>query len=266
MLGGLVLADRSNLSLQLPTMSWSDAGRDFYSLRRSRSHREDTPYVDRRNRAPSPRGTSSDHPPYNTYSSYDSYRRCSRSHGAHKFSKEDFYEDYDASRVNQRSRVPHFRSPSDTFVYSDNEQYGAFDEALGFSGEDWDEISEDSASSLSFISAIPETDIPRIAPARRIRRRGSAPELGNSPDWEEIQIPAERGPWARRRQRPIEGGRLNSFGYRAATPDRHSRFRDERSPLGGSDISTRFELTSSGPTGKCSTDSYNERNGLQNPS
>jgi hypothetical protein len=142
--------------------------------------------------------------------------------------------------VDQWKQAPRSGSLSD----SDREQYPASnDGALSSSGEDWEEISEDSAS-LSVISATSGTDIPRIEAIRRLRRRGSAPELGHFPDWEETQIQAER------RQRPIEGERLDFFDYDAATPDRPSRLRDERLSLGGFGISTRFEHTPNGPTGK----------------
>jgi len=231
-----------------------DSRRAHYSLRRSRSHRllpkndiYHTSFVDPWSRASSPRGTSSDHP------TYYSYRRRSRSYGPHTASKEYFYDTSrsraaspqstsdrrarysyrrrsssqghrTSPKVNFTTRVDGWsRSRSDSSIYSDLEPYRAFDDgALSLSDEDWEEISED--DSLSVISVITETDGSRIVPLRRIRRRGSAPELGDSP------------PRVRGRHRLIEGGRLSVFDIREAEYPR---------PLLGDSDMTRFE-----PTGK----------------
>lgn len=159
------------------------------------------------------------------------------------------------------SQAPHSGSLSDSSIYSDFEQHLAFDdEAFSLSGEDWDEISEDSASSLSVVSAISEIDGPRIVPVRALRRRGSAPELGNSTNWEEIHINTERNSRVGGRQRPIEEGRLSFFGYDATKPDGPSRLRREmreaeypRQSLSDFDTFTRLDPTPNALAGKYPT-------------
>lgn len=240
--------------------------RDPYSWHRSRRH-QPTPEIEIYETSYTEQ--SSDYPAY--YSS----RRRSRSHGPHNDTRFDFYDTSDhptyssfrrrsrshgrrtTPKVDQWNEAPRPQSLSDSPAYSDYEQYQAFDDpALNLPGDDWDEISAESGSSFSVISAIPEAGSPRIEPVRRIRRRGSAPELGNR---EEIQINAG-GPRVRRRQRPTERGRLNFVSYDASILDRRNRLPDDiaeaeypRSPLDRFDFSTRFEHITA-PAGEYSED------------
>jgi hypothetical protein len=170
-------------------------------------------------------------------------RHRSRSHGHRTTTRVRFH---DNTRVDPRSREPRPPSPSSPSVYSDWEQFWVFDdEPWSSSADDWDTVSVESFSTPSVISVISETD--GIELVRPIRRRGSAPELGYSPNGEEVRIYAER------RQRPIERGRLKFFGY----DDRPGRLIDDireaeypRSPrplLDDSDVSTHFEPIPNAP-------------------